>query len=43
VAAAEGADPIQVNGDAVQIEPNKWLRLFNDRAPLAERSLAPNF
>lgn len=26
--------PIQVTGDAIQIEPNQWLRLFNDRPPL---------
>ena len=25
--------PIQVTGDAIQIEPNEWLRLFNDRPP----------
>jgi hypothetical protein len=24
---------IQVTGDAIQIEPNQWLRLFNDRPP----------
>jgi hypothetical protein len=28
--------PIQVTGDAIQIEPNQWLRLFNDHAPLTE-------
>jgi hypothetical protein len=28
--------PIQVTGDAIQIERNQWLRLFNDRPPLTE-------
>jgi hypothetical protein len=26
--------PIQVTGDAIQIEPNQWLRLFNDAPPI---------
>jgi len=25
--------PIQVTGDAIQIVPNQWLRLFNDTPP----------
>jgi len=26
--------PIQVTGDAIQIERGQWLRLFNDRPPI---------
>jgi hypothetical protein len=26
--------PIQVTGDAIQIEPGQWLRLFNERPPI---------